>query len=78
MYNNLKRNLTHIFQITAYGMTESSPVLTIPPLSCTEKATIGPPISRTQAKVVDINTGQTLPQGQTGELCFKGPQVGVI
>ncbi|CAH1401314.1 unnamed protein product [Nezara viridula] len=61
--------------LQAYGMTEASPVLTFPLVGSTDTATIGAPIPNTMAKVVDPNTGENLPAGQNGELCFKGPQV---
>jgi len=36
---------------------------------------IGVPIPNTDAKIVDLVTGQELPPGQIGELVVKGPQV---
>ena len=36
---------------------------------------VGSPLSRTQSKVVDIDTGEALGPHQRGELCIKGPQV---
>lgn len=58
----------------AYGMTEASPVthLDIPPI---RMGTIGHVISSTEAKVVDVETGETLGPGQLGELCVRGPQL---
>lgn len=59
----------------AYGMTESSPVLTHPKLTCANKATIGPPVANTVGRILDPNDGKPVPTGLHGELCFKGPQV---
>ncbi len=63
-----------VFQ--GYGLTES-PVLTVHPA---EEARIrhgsaGQLLPNTQAKVVDLATGEALGRNQDGELCFRGPQV---
>lgn len=59
-----------------YGMTESSPVATINPLDGTGRmGTIGLPISSTDIRIVDVDTGSPLPIGSTGEIQIKGPQV---
>ena len=36
---------------------------------------IGLPVSGTDCKIVDMETGQDLPMGSSGELCIRGPQV---
>ncbi|NIN93647.1 MAG: AMP-binding protein, partial [Anaerolineae bacterium] len=36
---------------------------------------IGLPIPNTDAKVVDLRTGEDLPIGEVGELLVRGPQV---
>ncbi|XP_024084668.1 4-coumarate--CoA ligase 1 isoform X2 [Cimex lectularius] len=61
--------------VQAYGMTEASPVLThsVPDSPC--KASVGYCVSNTFVKIVDIETGKTLGPRETGELCFKGPQI---
>jgi acyl-CoA synthetase (AMP-forming)/AMP-acid ligase II len=60
-----------------YGLTETGPVLTAHP---PEEARIrhgsaGQLLPNTQAKVVDLATGEALGRDQDGELCFRGPQV---
>ena len=41
-----------------------------------KRGTIGLPVSGTDMKVVDVETGtRELPPGETGELCISGPQV---
>ena len=61
-----------------YGLTETSPVVTINPYGGTTKlGTIGLPIPNTDAKLVDVddyNLEITVP-GEAGELCMKGPQI---
>ncbi|ROS04815.1 long-chain acyl-CoA synthetase [Sinobacterium caligoides] len=59
-----------------YGLTETAPVLTV---NCggpggNQVGTIGVPVPGTALKVVD-EKGNTLPRGEAGELCAKGPQV---
>ena len=56
-------------------MTESSPVSHMGPIKNYKIGSCGEVVSRTQAKVVDINTGEALGPGQEGELCVFGPQV---
>ncbi|KAL1138557.1 hypothetical protein AAG570_008620 [Ranatra chinensis] len=60
--------------VKGYGMTESSPLLTLPTLKNTDLKTIGSPVSNTLAKVVDASNKE-LGAGEVGEMCFKGPQV---
>ncbi|MET1079076.1 MAG: long-chain-fatty-acid--CoA ligase FadD1 [Pseudomonas sp.] len=57
-----------------YGMTETSPVVSVNPLSGIQIGTIGIPLPSTQCKVID-DEGNDLPIGAIGELCVKGPQV---
>jgi long-chain acyl-CoA synthetase len=57
-----------------YGMTETSPVVTVNPPRAIQPGTVGLPVPDTQLKVVD-EAGNSLPQGEPGELCVKGPQV---
>jgi long-chain acyl-CoA synthetase len=60
-----------------FGMTETSPVTHVNPLLGLRKpGSVGIPVPGTDAKVVDVETGEKeLPQGQEGELCVRGPQV---
>jgi acyl-CoA synthetase (AMP-forming)/AMP-acid ligase II len=60
-----------------YGLTETSPALTTHP---PEEARIrhgsaGQLVPNTEAKVLDLTSGQALGRNQDGELCFRGPQV---
>ena len=61
--------------LEGYGLSECSPVLTCTRGDSTKwTGTIGLPISSTDVSIQDDN-GQQLTQGETGELCIKGPQV---
>jgi long-chain acyl-CoA synthetase len=62
--------------VEGYGLTEASPVTHANPLYGVRKiGSIGLPIPNTEAKIVDLVTGQDVPAGQVGELLVKGPQV---
>lgn len=57
-----------------YGLTETSPVVCINPPGKVQLGTVGTPMPETDCKVIDEN-GKTLPAGEPGELCIRGPQV---
>jgi long-chain acyl-CoA synthetase len=62
--------------VEGYGLTEAAPVTHANPLEGVRKVgSIGIPIPNTDAKIVDLMTGEDLPPGQIGELVVKGPQV---
>jgi len=68
--------LTNANLVEGYGLTEASPVTHVNPFGETDKVgTIGVPIPNTDAKIVDLMTGEDLPPGSIGELLVKGPQV---
>ena len=57
-----------------FGMTETSPVVSVNPFGRIQIGTIGIPMPSTLCKVID-DEGNELPIGSIGELCVKGPQV---
>jgi len=63
--------------VEGYGLTEASPVTHCNPLFGKRKiGTIGVPFPSTDAKLVDLDTGQhEVAEGSPGELCVRGPQV---
>lgn len=61
--------------LEGYGLSETSPVLCCNPLDGKHKSgTIGLPMPSTEVAIFDDN-GNQLPQGETGEICARGPQV---
>jgi len=59
----------------AYGLTETSPAVTINPLDKTEfTGSIGLPVPSTEIAIRDAD-GKDVPQGESGEICVRGPQV---
>ncbi|MCX7838840.1 MAG: alpha/beta fold hydrolase [Anaerolineae bacterium] len=62
--------------VEGYGLTEASPVTHVNPIYGQRKiGSIGIPLPDTDAKIVDIHTGQDVPVGNIGELVVRGPQV---
>jgi long-chain acyl-CoA synthetase len=62
--------------VEGYGLTEAGPVTHANPIYGQRKTgTIGVPLSDTDAKIVDLETGQDAPAGAIGELAVRGPQV---
>ena len=66
----------HCTELTiCYGQTESSPVTV---MSATDDSvetrvtTVGRPLPDTEIKLVDVETGETVPVGTQGELCVRG------
>ncbi|WP_169567869.1 AMP-binding protein [Sneathiella limimaris] len=58
-----------------YGLSETSPILTFNPPTATEfKNSIGIPLPMTDVSIRD-DEGNEVPQGETGEICARGPQV---
>lgn len=69
------RKLTGRPLVEAYGLTETSPAVTINPLDLGEfNHSIGLPVPSTDISLRDDEGNEVLP-GQAGELCVKGPQV---
>jgi long-chain acyl-CoA synthetase len=61
--------------IQAYGLTETSPCVTMNPLDIKSfKNTIGLPMPSTDITILN-DQGQEVPIGEAGELAVKGPQV---
>jgi long-chain acyl-CoA synthetase len=64
--------------IEGFGMTELSPVSHANPLHGVSKnGSVGIPLPNTEAKIVDLESGQDIPIGSetSGELWVRGPQV---
>ena len=61
--------------IEAYGLTETSPAVTINPLDLQQyNGSIGLPVPSTDIELRD-DDGHAVPLGKPGEICVKGPQV---
>ncbi|WP_175663031.1 AMP-binding protein [Burkholderia ambifaria] len=69
------REMTGAPIIEGYGLSETSPCVTVNPVARGEfNGTIGLPLPSTDISIRD-DDGNELPPGQAGELCIRGPQV---
>ena len=62
-------------KILAWGMTELSPAATLTPDFDLIDGSCGLLLPNTEAKVVSLDTGESLGPNERGELAIKGPQV---
>lgn len=59
-----------------YGMTETSPVITLNPASHFKEAHVGIPLPGTDVRIVDAENGNIpMPLGEAGEIIAAGPQI---
>ena len=78
---SLAKHLDDFYEITGvpvlvgYGLTETSPVTNARSLDRNFRKTAGQPIPETEIKIVDPNTKETLPTGETGLVLIRGTQV---
>ena len=63
--------------VEGFGMTETTPVTHTNPFGGVRKiGSVGLPISDTECRIVDLDTGEKdMPVGEPGELIIRGPQV---
>lgn len=62
--------------VQAYGMTEMSPGITVPPDGETPPpGSVGRLLPMTELRVVSVTDGRLLPAGEEGELWVRGPQL---
>lgn len=69
------KEVTGTALVEGYGLSETSPVLCCNPLDGNHHpGTIGIPMPSTEVAIFD-DDGHALAQGETGEICARGPQV---
>lgn len=62
--------------IEGYGLTETSPVTHVNPMHGPRKnGSIGLPVPNTEARIIDLETGEDMKPGDEGEMLVRGPQV---
>ncbi len=61
--------------IQGYGLTETSPVTHTVTAEGGRAGTIGPALPNTECRIVDVDSGEDVAQGERGELWIRGPQV---
>ncbi len=60
--------------VEGYGMSETSPIISVNPPDAIKLGSIGLPIPATEVRLID-DDGVTVPVGGSGELCVRGAQV---
>lgn len=65
----------HLHFIQGYGLTETSPLVSILHRGSTNLNSSGIPIPNTLVKIISTENGSVLGPGAVGELCVHGPQV---
>jgi long-chain acyl-CoA synthetase len=69
------KEVTGSVLLEGYGLSETSPVLCCNPLDGKHRSgTIGIPVPSTEVAIFD-EAGNQVPQGESGEICARGPQV---
>jgi long-chain acyl-CoA synthetase len=68
------KEVTGVDIVEGYGLTETSPVVSVNPVSANRIGTIGLPVPSTEVRIID-EEGRELGPGEAGELCVRGPQV---
>ncbi|MGK7888921.1 MAG: long-chain fatty acid--CoA ligase [Leptolyngbyaceae cyanobacterium] len=61
--------------LQGYGLTETSPITSVRRPERNFRSTSGPALPQTEIRIVDLDTGKTLPPGQKGLVLIRGPQV---
>ena len=61
--------------LIGYGLTETSPVLTLRRQHRNVIGSIGTPVAEVELQIRDVETGAPLPAGRTGVVATRGPQV---
>lgn len=68
-------DLTGIMFLEGYGLSETMAQSHSNPKGRQKLQCLGIPLFNVDARIVDIDTGQELPVGETGEIVLRGPQV---
>lgn len=66
-----------------YGLTETGPIAHLNPSAFSkitgfmskEKRGLGIPVPDTECKIIDLETGEDVPFGESGEILLRGPQI---
>lgn len=75
LIEKFKRKAPNCVYREGWGMTETGPTVMFTSLKDEVNGSAGVLLPNTQAKIVDLETGQALGPNKKGELCCKGPQV---
>jgi len=73
---NFRRVFPSVAVIQGYGLTETSPFITLLPIECHEKkmGSIGRAVPHAEIRIID-ESGKEVPEGEAGELIVRGPML---
>jgi long-chain acyl-CoA synthetase len=77
-WKNLEKIIPNAYVVEGYGLSESCPALIIDPADknyVKDFGSVGVPYSDTDAKIVDLKTGEDLLPDCSGEIILKGPSI---
>lgn len=76
LVKQVKESFPNVKVQNLYGQTENSPAATslLDVDALTKIGSVGKPLAQTDVRVVD-SFGETVPAGEVGEICVRGPQV---
>ncbi len=75
---NRMKELRDVDMVSGYGLTETTSLATVTPWGDekVKPGTVGLPMQNIDCKIMDLEVGtKEMPQGETGEIIFKGPIV---
>ncbi len=75
LFEKAKRLTPNATVVEGYGITECAPIVTFNPPDATQPGTIGKPPAGMSVRILDVDSGQPVPQGTMGLLEVSGPNV---
>ncbi|MBI1979514.1 MAG: long-chain fatty acid--CoA ligase [Elusimicrobia bacterium] len=60
--------------LEGYGLSETSPVVSVNTLKSRKKGSVGRPVPNVKVKII-AESGKEVPTGEEGEICIQGPNV---
>jgi long-chain acyl-CoA synthetase len=76
LLKEFRKHFPHTIPIQGYGLTETSPFISLMPLefAFNKMGSVGRPVPRAEVKIVD-EAGKELPTSEVGEIIVRGPMV---
>jgi long-chain-fatty-acid--[acyl-carrier-protein] ligase len=75
LFEKVKRKAPNADVVEGYGITEASAVVSVHRPGKFKAGTVGTPLPGVEARVVDLESDETLPPGRMGMLLVRGPNI---
>lgn len=75
IFADCRRMAPQALILEGYGITECSPVVAANRSDATRPGTVGKPVRNVETRVVNLDTLEAMPDGETGMLLVRGPSV---